>query len=219
MSCGLAALLIQVRVSITFCQLYLNILSLPSFFLHVQPTSTTKTHSFVFYNRGSSRYIPAVHVQLPGISNKVVKMNALKGYLVPTKKPKKDEPSNQIVVTPPIELTVTPPEGSIISSPGPSQPPSRPSSLFPSGDFRNLPRESVLDVKADVMVSWLHQQQLEKLWAFGIPSEGVVLKKARDNFTCCPATLRDEANGFFDNVVAMNVRVSPQFLNSHCEFC
>ncbi|KAF4633056.1 hypothetical protein G7Y89_g5069 [Cudoniella acicularis] len=60
-------------------------------------------------------------------------------------------------------------------------------------------------VKADVMLNWLHQQRLERLWATGLPGEGVVLKEARDNFTRSPATLRTHSN-FFDQVVAMNVR-------------
>jgi hypothetical protein len=57
------------------------------------------------------------------------------------------------------------------------------------------PRESIFDIKADVMVSWLHQQQLERLWSANMSGEGVVLKKARDNFTSSPPMLRNEAGG------------------------
>jgi hypothetical protein len=85
---------------------------------------------------------------------------------------------------------------------------SRPSSIFPAGDFRNGDSGSILDIKADVMVNWLHQQQMERLWSSEFPGEGVVLKKARDSFVCSPDKLQDEKNGFYDNVVAMNVRVS-----------
>jgi hypothetical protein len=146
-------------------------------------------------------------------------MNAIKGYFHPgagkssgektrTKKGKPTLPS-------PIELSITPPVGSPTPgspTPTPSQQrsplTSRPSSIFPEGDFRNTPRENILDIKADVMVTWLNQQQLEKLWSSNLPNEGVVLKKERNNFTCSPSTLRNDSNGFFNQVIALNVRVS-----------
>jgi hypothetical protein len=56
------------------------------------------------------------------------------------------------------------------------------------------------------MVNWLHQRQQEKVWTSGTPGEGIVLKKARDNFTCAPENLKIQSN-FFDSVVAMNVKV------------
>jgi hypothetical protein len=139
-------------------------------------------------------------------------MNALKGYLVP-KKQKKNDVREKVAVTLPIEMTVTPPGGSGISTPM-RRPPSTRSSLFPAGDFRNNSRVSILDIKADVMISWLHTQQLQNLWSSGLPGEGVILKKARDSFTCSPATLRNEVNGLFDNVMALNVRVSLQIFCS-----
>lgn len=149
-------------------------------------------------------------------------MNALKGYFHPASKVSQEIPENQIktkktksALPPPIELAVTPPHGSpAFGSPAPtlsngrSPLTSRPSSIFPEGDFRNTNRETVLDIKADVMVTWLNQQQLEKLWSSNLPNEGVVLKKARDNFTCSPPALRNQSGGFFDQVIALNVRVS-----------
>ncbi|CZR60536.1 uncharacterized protein PAC_10432 [Phialocephala subalpina] len=130
-------------------------------------------------------------------------MNAIKGYLQPaSKKPKAEKKS---IPTPPIELTVTPPLGSPLSTtPAGSRFPSRPSSLYPAGDFRNAARESILDIKSDVMVNWLHQQQLEKLWAVENGNEGVILKKGKGDFACSPAVLRH--NIFYDQVIAMNVR-------------
>lgn len=109
---------------------------------------------------------------------------------------------------PKMEMNITAPLGSLTSTPGSCPLTSRPSSIFPDGDFRNAPLENVLHIKADVMVSWLHQQQVEKLWSTSLPGEGVILKKARDSFTCCPPSLRNEENGLFDYVAAMNVRVS-----------
>ncbi|KAI1302063.1 glycosyl transferase family group 2-domain-containing protein [Xylaria venustula] len=83
---------------------------------------------------------------------------------------------------------------------------SRPASLYPTGDFRNA-RESLLDVKADVMCSWLYQQQLERQYATGIlPGEGVVLKKGRNNYACCPPQLQEMRYSLYDMAMELNVR-------------
>ncbi|KAI1773548.1 glycosyl transferase family group 2-domain-containing protein [Hypoxylon cercidicola] len=81
-----------------------------------------------------------------------------------------------------------------------------PSSLYPRGDFRN-DHESLINVKADVMCSWLYQQQLERQYATGIlPGEGVVLKKGKNNYACCPPQLRDIPNSLHDMAMQLNVR-------------
>lgn len=131
-------------------------------------------------------------------------MNTLKGYFAPGAKKgaKKSGNGEGKGAGPAMEMAMAPASPSL-RTPFSSRPPS----LYPEGDFRNSTRESILDIKIDVMASWLHQQQLENLWAMQLPGEGVVLKKARDNFACCPATLHNETNGLFDNVSAMNVRV------------
>ena len=85
---------------------------------------------------------------------------------------------------------------------------SRPGSLFPVGDFRNNTIDEINDIKCDVMVNWLHAQQEEKLWTSGEPEEGVVLKKSRGQYTCCPRDLAEERAGFFNAVRTLNVRVS-----------
>jgi hypothetical protein len=140
----------------------------------------------------------------------MIKMDAIKGYLVP-KQRKKDAKKGTVIVSP-VKMTLTPPEGSTHPTPIRSAFSSRSSAIYPSGDFRNGDSGSILDIKADMMVNWLHQQQVERLWSAGLPDEGVVLKKARDSFSCSPSSLRNEPNGFYENVVAMNVRVS---LNSN----
>ncbi|KAI1105127.1 glycosyl transferase family group 2-domain-containing protein [Jackrogersella minutella] len=79
-------------------------------------------------------------------------------------------------------------------------------SIYPSGDFRNT-RESIVNVKADVVCSWLYQQQLERQYATGmLPGEGVVLKKGKNNYTCCPPQLRDIPYGLYDMSMELNVR-------------
>ncbi|KAI0164495.1 glycosyl transferase family group 2-domain-containing protein [Hypoxylon sp. FL1284] len=81
-----------------------------------------------------------------------------------------------------------------------------PTSIYPRGDFRNA-QESLLDVKGDVMCSWLYQQQLERQYATGIlPGEGVVLKKGKNNYACCPAYLQDVPNNLHDMAMQLNVR-------------
>lgn len=86
---------------------------------------------------------------------------------------------------------------------------SRPNSqMFPAGDFRNNAPEELRDIKCDVMVNWLYQQQMEMLWTAGAADEGVVLKKTRGNYTCCPPDLMEEPFGFFKSIEMLNVRVS-----------
>ncbi len=110
----------------------------------------------------------------------------------------------------PLEMASTPAGSTRMSGRSPGT--SRPSSLFPKVDFRNAPREEILDIKSDVMVSWLHQEQMERLWISGMPGEGIVLKKSRGSYTCSPEYLSREIGGLYEQVSAMNVRV--RFLNS-----
>ncbi|KAE8454018.1 hypothetical protein EG329_007794 [Mollisiaceae sp. DMI_Dod_QoI] len=137
-------------------------------------------------------------------------MNALRDYLQPASKKsknasKKADNEEKSTDSAPIELLDTPSLGSPTSqTPAGSRFSSRPSSIYPAGDFRNATRQSILDIKSDVMVNWLHQQQLERLWGMENGREGIVLKKSKGDFTCSPPALR--SNLFFNQVVAMNVR-------------
>ncbi len=133
-------------------------------------------------------------------------MDAVKGYLVPKQRMKGAK--KEVVVVSPVETTVTAPQGIPILAPLKCALSSRHSLIYPSGDFRNADSGSILDIRADMMVNWLHQQQMERLWSASLPGEGVVLKMARDSFACSPSSLRNEQNGFYDNVVTMNIRVS-----------
>src|SRR4051794_31231480 len=106
-------------------------------------------------------------------------MNTLKGFIKPaSKKASKAAKDGKKPNAPPMELDFTPPMSGV-STPMPSNLASPAASIFPQGDFRNAPATSVLDIKTDVMVNWLHHQQMEKMWSRGMPGEGVVLKKAR----------------------------------------
>ncbi|KAI9743921.1 MAG: hypothetical protein M1818_002655 [Claussenomyces sp. TS43310] len=135
-------------------------------------------------------------------------MDSFKSYFVIGRKTKEAKEKNGAASTTPhlsTEMMDTLTSGSprIL---GRSPDGSRPSSLYPDGDFRNAGRESILDIKSDIMVSYLYQRQLERLWSLGSSSEGVVLKKTRNNFTACPADLQRENGGFYDQVVALNVK-------------
>ncbi|KAK5129505.1 hypothetical protein LTR08_003196 [Meristemomyces frigidus] len=76
----------------------------------------------------------------------------------------------------------------------------------------SLSRESqagnIHEIKCDVMVNWLHQQQMERLWTAGGHDEGVMLKQSRSNYACCPADIVEEPNGFYKAVETLNVRTA-----------
>ncbi len=140
-------------------------------------------------------------------------MNAFKSYFHPGSKKGDDKKP----VTSNVEMKASPmgsrtpglsskttPAG---TTPAASRPVSRPGSIYPSGDFRNAAVDEIADIKADVMVNWLYQQQMERLWTTGDRGEGVLLKKKRAEYTCCPQELQQDYAGLFDAVVKLNVRV------------
>ncbi|OIW23665.1 hypothetical protein CONLIGDRAFT_585920 [Coniochaeta ligniaria NRRL 30616] len=90
---------------------------------------------------------------------------------------------------------------------GASRPASlRQSAIFPSLDATNS-RISLIDIKNDMMVKWLYEQQLRKQYASGDNTfEGVVLKRARGDFTCCPPQMNLIPNSLYAMVTQMNVR-------------
>lgn len=83
-----------------------------------------------------------------------------------------------------------------------------PGSACLDGDFRNIPALQLMEIKADLMVNWLHQQQQEKMWIGDGCDEGVVLKKAKDDYVCCPPALRNQDNGLYHSFRKLNVKVS-----------
>ncbi|CAK3736195.1 hypothetical protein CB0940_11695 [Lecanosticta acicola] len=85
---------------------------------------------------------------------------------------------------------------------------SRPASIAPAENYRNSQMGDLNEIKCDVMVNWLYQQQMERLWTAGGVDEGVVLKKNRSEYTCCPGDMVDEPYGFFKAVETLNVRVA-----------
>jgi hypothetical protein len=62
--------------------------------------------------------------------------------------------------------------------------------------------------KCDIMVKFLRQRQMEKLWSNSDMEEGVVLKRAKNDFVCQPSELLLSQNGLFTQVGHLNVKVS-----------
>lgn len=80
-------------------------------------------------------------------------------------------------------------------------------SLYPAGDFRNSSLPDINDMKTEIMCIYLHQQQLKKMWSNGGQGEGVLLKKSRNEYHCCPPDLQLHRGGIYDAVKGLNVRV------------
>lgn len=67
--------------------------------------------------------------------------------------------------------------------------------------------ESLRSVRDNVMVNYIYQQALQKSYVVpGQHWQGIVLKRARTEYACCPPQLREIENGLYDAVLAMNVR-------------
>lgn len=78
---------------------------------------------------------------------------------------------------------------------------------YPGGDFRNSSSPQLTDMKADVMANWLYHRQQERMWTHGGWDEGVIMKKARDDYISCPSELLQHRNGFYDSIKKLNVKV------------
>ncbi|RNJ57516.1 hypothetical protein D7B24_005864 [Verticillium nonalfalfae] len=91
-----------------------------------------------------------------------------------------------------------------------SQPPPRtnnkPDTCLPVWAGQDLGH--VADIRAEIMVQNLWQDQLRRVYASGFdPEEGAVLKKGRGDYICAPASLETIPNGFFEMVRQLNVSV------------
>ncbi|TDZ51795.1 Glucans biosynthesis glucosyltransferase H [Colletotrichum trifolii] len=79
-------------------------------------------------------------------------------------------------------------------------------SLALTTGMRDKHASSIIDLRADVTVHSIYQDQLRKMytspWNLG---EGVVLKKGRNDFICAPPQLSTVPNGFYDMVCQLNV--------------
>jgi hypothetical protein len=62
-------------------------------------------------------------------------------------------------------------------------------------------------VRNAVMINFLRQSQLKKLWSDTNLDEGVVLKRGKGDFICQPEELSSLPGGFYDQVKRLNVKV------------
>ena len=69
------------------------------------------------------------------------------------------------------------------------------------------PLGSAGSFKCNIMVKFLRQRQLEKLWSNSDIEEGVVLKRAKNDFVCAPSELLFAQAGLFEQVKRLNVKV------------
>lgn len=66
--------------------------------------------------------------------------------------------------------------------------------------------ETPRSIRSDVMVNYLYQQALSKSYLSPVDLwQGIVLKKGRGEYSCCPPQLEEFENGLLDNVRHMNV--------------
>lgn len=80
-------------------------------------------------------------------------------------------------------------------------------SIFPAGDARNEDNKALVDLRSDMMVNHLYEQLLRKQYATGMdPYEGIVLKKEKGSFTCCPPQMAAIPGSLYDMICQMNVR-------------
>ncbi|KAF5522052.1 hypothetical protein CGCA056_v006763 [Colletotrichum aenigma] len=79
-------------------------------------------------------------------------------------------------------------------------------SLALTAGMRDKHASSIIDLRADVTVHGMYQEQLRKgyasAWNLG---EGIVLKKGRNDFVCAPPQMQTVPYGFFDMVGQLNV--------------
>lgn len=125
-----------------------------------------RPHLFVFYSWGSLflKTSPQITIAVPVPRSLCLRRmwsrdiysplprNCPKGQKCPIEK--------IVIIQPSIEMSITS-LGSTSCTPTSSPLTSRPSYLSPEDDFRNAPKDEILDTKADMTVSWLHQQQME----------------------------------------------------------
>jgi hypothetical protein len=61
-------------------------------------------------------------------------------------------------------------------------------------------------VRNAVMINFLRQCQLKKLWSDINQDEGVILKRGKGDFICQPEEISSLPGGFYDQVMRLNVK-------------
>jgi hypothetical protein len=84
---------------------------------------------------------------------------------------------------------------------------SKPLSIYPQGDFRTYSEQNIVELRGNMMLEQLHNEQSRRLWYTWGSGQGVVLKKGKGEYVACPPQLEKESGGLFDQIVKMNIRV------------
>jgi hypothetical protein len=66
----------------------------------------------------------------------------------------------------------------------------------------------VREIKAEMLVNWLHTKQEERIWTFGSSGEGVFMKKSKGHYACAPPGIENDGTGLYNSVTELNARVS-----------
>lgn len=142
-------------------------------------------------------------------------MNAFRSYIRPNKGGAKDAASHSAPTS--MEMKASSGGPSSLQTPSIQTPAtrsgyatprsSRPTSLHPSGDFRNSGMEEVNEIKCVVAMNWVYQLQNEYMWNGGSLGEGVIMRKAARQFIACPPELTTIRGGLFDAAAELNSRV------------
>jgi hypothetical protein len=137
-------------------------------------------------------------------------MQFLSSFGTKKKKPEASVASQDASIPPDAEAMDSTGTSTPTSEAGPSWDPTALSISTEStseGGLKTLQPSVLRDMRADVMVNWLHSKQEERIWTTGAPGEGVILKVTKGQYVCCPSELRNDSSSLFDMVSMLNVRV------------
>ncbi|KAL3420923.1 glycosyltransferase family 2 protein [Phlyctema vagabunda] len=101
-----------------------------------------------------------------------------------------------------VELSASPSQPASISSRDAAR-----QSQFPGGDFRNSIQNlnTIKSMQNEMMAEALNQEQLRRWWSSNNYGEGVVIRCGKGQYVSGPQNLRDEKDGLFEHIAAMNV--------------
>lgn len=85
--------------------------------------------------------------------------------------------------------------------------PKRVRSSYPEGDFRLSAGSIIEEMRGNMMLEQLHNEQTRRMWASWELGQGVVLKLSGGRYDACPPQLKAESGGLFDQIVTMNTKV------------
>jgi len=76
-----------------------------------------------------------------------------------------------------------------------------------NADTKTSETDSLVNLKSKLIVNWIYQKQQESIWTTGLQGEGVVLRKGKGRYMCCPTELQYDGSNFYQMVAKLNVCV------------